>query len=120
MYSYNSETGSVFITDGMIKVEPMTIEREAYVEWLSSGNVPEEVDFKTPSETLELSTESEYAKYHSRIIDGVDAIAKFSAKMRALKIAGIIVEESHKAIDLQLEPIRNKLIAGQWIDALNL
>lgn len=117
MYSYNSETGSVFVTEGMVKIEPKTLAREMYVEWLSAGNSPEETDYKSPEEIFEHSKDIEYVKYLSRIKDGIEAIANFSAKMRALKLAGIIVEDSHRVIDNALEPIRNKLIAGQWIDA---
>lgn len=61
--------------------------------------------------------EEEAKKYEKRIEDGIQTIAKISAEFRIARIAGMMPEESHQAIEEILEPVRREILAGQWINA---
>lgn len=71
-------------------------------------------------EVYEIKLENETQNYIRRTNDGVSAIAKFSAELRLAKLAGIITEDGHKAIDAALTPIRTEILAGQWISGKQL
>jgi hypothetical protein len=74
----------------------------------------------TQQEVYEVKLENETQNYIKRTNDGVSAIAKFSAELRLAKLAGIITEDGHKAIDATLTPIRTEILAGQWISGKQL
>ena len=71
-------------------------------------------------EVYQVQLENETQKYVQRTNDGVAAIAKFSAELRLAKLAGVITEDGHKAIDSALTPIRTEILAGQWISGQQL
>lgn len=71
-------------------------------------------------EVYQVQLENETQKYIQRTNDGVTAIAKFSAELRLAKLAGVITEDGHKAIDSALTPIRTEILAGQWISGKQL
>lgn len=90
--------------------------------WLKSGNWPEEVDFfegeeeeKTQKESLKSETEN----YVKRSKDGCLAYAEISAEFRLAKLNGVLSEETHSVIEKTLIPVRNEVLAGQWISAKN-
>jgi len=56
--------------------------------------------------------------YKKRTQDGINAYAEISAEFRLAKLAGVISEEQHGAIEETLIPVRNEVLAGQWISAL--
>lgn len=62
---------------------------------------------------LKLETEM----YKKRQCDGVLAYAEISAEFRLAKLSGILTEEQHGAIEAILIPVRNEVLAGQWISA---
>lgn len=74
----------------------------------------QEIDAKRQKKALELETE----KYKQRMSDGQAKYAEISAKFRLLKFSGIINEDSQREIESLLKPVRNEVLAGQWIDAL--
>ena len=74
----------------------------------------EEIEQAQQAESLRLETEM----YKKRTQDGINAYAEISAEFRLAKLAGIITEEQHGAIETTLIPVRNEVLAGQWISAL--
>jgi len=56
--------------------------------------------------------------YKKRTQDGINAYAEISAEFRLAKLAGIITEAQHGAIEETLIPVRNEVLAGQWMSAL--
>ena len=64
--------------------------------------------------------ENETMLYKKRQIDGVNAYAEISAEFRLAKLSGVLSEEQHGAIESVLIPVRNEVLAGQWISALNI
>ena len=71
----------------------------------------------TQEDIAAIKIDLETQTYLKRITDGANAIAKFSAELRVAKLAGTISEEGHKVIDKALKPIRDEVLAGQWISA---
>ncbi len=57
--------------------------------------------------------------YRKRQCDGVLAYAQISAEFRLAKLSGAISEATHSAIERALIPVRNEVLSGQWISALN-
>lgn len=67
----------------------------------------------------ELELEKETIKYLQRSKDGLEAYARISAEFRLAKQAGQISEETHAYIEKMLIPVRNEVLAGQWMSGLN-
>lgn len=80
---------------------------------ISEDAIPENAQYLNPVFKTKLETETD--NYIKRINDGIEQVAQFSAGLRLQKMAGVITEESHKAIDDALIPIRTEILAGQWI-----
>lgn len=78
------------------------------------GATPEEIAEQQAEELLRIETE----KYKKRTQDGINAYAEISAEFRLAKLAGIITEQQHGVIESMLIPVRNEVLAGQWISAL--
>ena len=75
---------------------------------------PEEIAEKEAKKRLKEETEM----YRKRQCDGVSAYAEISAEFRLAKLSGVLTEEQHGAIESVLIPVRNEVLAGQWISAL--
>ena len=73
---------------------------------------------KTAEELQQESLTSETEKYIQRTQDGENAYAKISAEFRLAKLSGGISEEAHAVIESTLIPVRNEVLAGQWISGL--
>ena len=58
--------------------------------------------------------------YKKRQIDGANAYAEISAEFRLAKLSGLLSEEQHGVIESALIPVRNEVLAGQWISARNI
>jgi hypothetical protein len=121
MNYYISKYGNVIKVDlGIVILVPMdesSIEYQQYVQFLIEGGAVEPSNITTPEEELTFNIEKETQTYLKRIADGANAISKFSAELRVAKLAGTINEESHKVIDKALKPVRDEVLAGQWISA---
>lgn len=76
----------------------------------------EEIQRKAILEAKKAETEL----YKKRQIDGINAYAEISAEFRLAKLSGILSEEQHGAIESVLIPVRNEVLAGQWISARNI
>jgi len=112
----NAETGEIFNQDD-------TLPQWLIVhEWRVNGGVFEFIDF-FESEEVEIESknalQSETKKYLKRTEDGRNAYAEISAEFRLAKLNGIISEETHSVIEKTLIPVRNEVLAGQWISAKN-
>lgn len=84
-------------------------------EWVE-GATQEEIQQKYILEAKQNETEL----YKKRQIDGVNAYAEISAEFRLAKLSGMLSEEQHGAIESVLIPVRNEVLAGQWISARNI
>jgi len=82
-------------------------------EWIE-GATAEEIEQQQQVEALRKETEM----YKKRTQDGINAYAEISAEFRLAKLAGVITEAQHGAIETTLIPVRNEVLAGQWISAL--
>ncbi len=61
--------------------------------------------------------QNETQRYIQRTQDGINAYAEISAEFRLAKLSGILTEEQHGIIENILIPVRNEVLAGQWISA---
>lgn len=61
--------------------------------------------------------ENEKQAYIKRAQDGQEAYAAISAEFRLAKLSGVITEEAHAFIEKLLIPVRNEVLAGQWMSA---
>jgi hypothetical protein len=75
-------------------------------------------DFVFPIDAASESLELETQRYVKRTQDGINAYAKISAEFRLAKLSGQISEQAHGYIENLLIPVRNEVLAGQWISAL--
>jgi hypothetical protein len=116
-----SKYGNIIKEDlGIVTLVPMdesSIEYQQYLQFLIGGGTVEPSELFTPEEEFQYKTYIETQTYLKRISDGANAISKFSAELRVAKLAGVINEENHKVIDKALKPVRDEVLAGQWISA---
>jgi hypothetical protein len=121
MSYYTSKYGNIIKVDlGVATLVPMdesTVEYQQYIQFLTTGGTVEPSELFTQEEEFAFNIEKETQTYLKRITDGANAISKFSAELRVAKLAGAINEESHKVIDKTLKPVRDEVLAGQWISA---
>lgn len=81
-------------------------------EWIEGATLEEVAEHQQQSA---LANETEM--YKKRTQDGINAYAEISAEFRLAKLSGVISEEQHVAIEETLIPVRNEVLAGQWISA---
>jgi len=74
----------------------------------------------TSEELAQQALQIETQKYIQRTQDGVNAYAALSAEFRLAKLNGILSEEQQKGIESILIPVRNEVLAGQWISGLQV
>lgn len=121
MSYYTSKYGNIIKAEnGNITLVPMnesTTEYQQYLQFLQGGGTVNPSELFTQEEEIEYKTLEETQTYLKRISDGAAAIAKFSAELRVAKLNGVISEEGHKVVDKALKPIRDEVLAGQWISA---
>jgi hypothetical protein len=75
-------------------------------------------DFVFPNDAASEALELETQRYVKRTQDGINAYAKISAEFRLAKLTGQISEAAHGYIENLLIPVRNEVLAGQWISGL--
>lgn len=83
-----------------------------------NGVVTDVIAEVTLEELKEKAKLNEKELYLKRMQDGQIMYAEISAEFRLDKLSGIITEEQHGAIEDTLIPVRNEVLAGQWISAL--
>lgn len=123
MYIQSELTGEIRNELGIIiPQDDSTILWNDFDKWKKDGGVIQYVEYfdgeieeKYYNDSLKIETE----RYVKRANDGCLAYAEISAEFRLAKLNGIISEEAHSVIEKTLIPVRNEVLAGQWISAKN-
>lgn len=121
-YKKSKITGKIYTSNNIEVIQDDTNQDYLdYVEWLSQDNeivlfegTPEEIAEQQANELKAKETEM----YKKRTQDGINAYAEISAEFRLAKLSGTITEEAHAHIERMLIPVRNEVLAGQWISGL--
>lgn len=120
MYEISELTGNIYFNGVLVPQDDTTPMWQAYWQHKQSGGeivfvdaTHEEIAEQTQAEQLRKETEM----YKKRTLDGINAYAEISAEFRLAKLSGVISEEQHAAIEETLIPVRNEVLAGQWISA---
>ena len=92
-----------------VKYDIVLAEDEELVDF-----IPDQVN---PNQQIENALNVETEKYIKRVNDGINAYARISAEFRLAKLNNQISEEQHHGIEVVLIPVRNEVLAGQWISA---
>lgn len=120
MYQKSLLTGNIYFNSVLVPLDDTTQLYQDYVVYISNGGVVEEIE-STTQEVLEIEAkkalENETIMYKKRQCDGVSVYAEISAEFRLAKLSGVLTEEQHGAIEAVLIPVRNEVLAGQWISA---
>lgn len=117
----NLETLEVFVSQDLDKQPENSIAffensflKCGFDQYPNPNNIIESASIEEIQSTL-ISTETQ--KYIQRTTDGVSAYAKISAEFRLAKLSGTIDDATHTYIENLLIPVRNEVLAGQWISA---
>lgn len=122
MYIISQLTGKIYLNGIEIPLDDSTQQFQQYLNDKDVVGVTyvqatqEELDFLESKKVLE----NETIMYKKRQCDGVSAYAEISAEFRLAKLSGVLTEEQHGAIEAILIPVRNEVLAGQWISGLKL
>lgn len=96
-----------------------------FIEYANLYDVPQGSSYETIQREIIDNTNNDFLhqidleteRYVKRTRDGVEAYAKISAEFRLAKLNGQISEQTHGYIESTLIPVRNEVLAGQWISA---
>ena len=120
MYTLSLLTGNEYYNGILIPQDDTNELFQQRCDFLENGgqfeiieSTPEEIAEQTQAEQLRKETEM----YKKRTLDGINAYAEISAEFRLAKLSGILTEEQHVEIESILIPVRNEVLAGQWISA---
>ena len=98
-------------------LEPPYIEKPILLNGVVVESITQaEIDTNLMNNALK----NEAELYKKRQLDGINAYAEISAEFRLAKLSGVLSEEQHGAIESVLIPVRNEVLAGQWISARNI
>jgi len=124
IYILNKATSQVFVEEMDTKPEnteqfiytqtPYTID---YLKPDYNEQTNEWFETATPQEAIGTQIERETLLYKKRIEDGQNAIARISAEFRIGVQAGIMPLNKQLDLEALLAPVRNEILAGQWINA---
>lgn len=84
-------------------------------EWIESLT-PEVEQQRTIAQMLE----NEKTQYEKRIDDGRKYYAQVSAEFRLARLGGQLTNEQHSGIENIYRPVRDEILAGQWLTAKEL
>lgn len=119
MYIISELTGKIYLNGVEIPLDDSTSEFQQYLE--DKDIIGYQYVEATESELAEIESKRllklETEMYKKRQCDGVLAYAEISAEFRLAKLSGVLTEEQHGAIESVLIPVRNEVLAGQWISA---
>jgi|GEM_PF-3979369 len=93
------------------------VNEQDYYNYLINNGTVYQSDYEFPSDIDERMVLEETQKYIQRTTDGVNAYAKISAEFRLAKLSGTIDDATHTYLENLLIPVRNEVLAGQWISA---
>jgi len=128
---FNNEFSGVYSQKWLDENSSLFIGGELVSSWVLTTKLPSK-ELKNPvwvdgywveknltiEEIMEQSLEMETERYIQRTRDGISAYAKISAEFRLAKLSGQISEQTHGDIENLLIPVRNEVLAGQWISGL--
>jgi len=98
-------------------IEPPYIQKPILVDGVVVESITQaEIDTNLMNNALK----NEAELYKKRQLDGINAYAEISAEFRLAKLSGVLSEEQHGVIESVLIPVRNEVLAGQWISARNI
>jgi hypothetical protein len=119
--NFPNESPELIEAEGFLElVEPTLNDGEKYGELYQNENTFTYKVINIQAEIIAKALEDEKNRYIQRTQDGVNAYAELSAEFRLAKLNGILSEEQQKGIERILVPVRNEVLAGQWISALQL
>lgn len=82
----------------------------------TEGATPEQIQKKQSLILMQKET----LLYEKRIADGIRKYAEISARFRLAKQSGHLDSELHIYLENTLRPVRNEVLAGQWMTAQEL
>jgi len=123
-YIWTNETDlrSAFFEDGEQPINSQLVQ-EPYIQKpiLVDGVVVESItQAEIDTNLMNNALKNEAELYKKRQLDGINAYAEISAEFRLAKLSGVLSEEQHGVIESVLIPVRNEVLAGQWISARNI
>ena len=93
------------------------VNEQDYYNYLKNEGTVYPSDYEFPNDVVERMVAEETQRYIQRTTDGISAYAKISAEFRLAKLSGTIDDATHTYIENLLIPVRNEVLAGQWISA---
>ena len=115
---YSAKNGQIIDENNqLIPMDESSSLYQDYYNYLVNDGTVYPTDYEFPSDIAERMVSEETQKYIQRTNDGVNAYAKISAEFRLAKLAGTIDDATHTYIENLLIPVRNEVLAGQWISA---
>lgn len=115
--------GACFFTDGEATDNALLVEPNNFVKPkvnLITLRLEETANLEEIQEQLKQKLkEAEKQKYIQRIKDGQEKYAELSAEFRLAKLSGQIDDQTYSTIEEILVPVRNEVLAGQWMSALS-
>ena len=118
MIYYTTKNGQIINENNqLIPMDESSPLYQEYYNYLVNEGTVYESDYEFPSDVAERVVSEETQRYIQRTEDGVKAYAKISAEFRLAKLAGTIDDATHTYIENLLTPVRNEVLAGQWISA---
>jgi hypothetical protein len=122
MYERSKLTGNIYHNGILVIADDRLQDWNDYVLFVQNGGLVVEIE-ATPQEIAEAQAkevlENETKLYLKRATDGLSEYSKLSAEFRIAKLNGWISEETQRDIERALIPVRNEVLAGQWISAKN-
>ena len=116
MIYYTTKNGQIINENNqLIPMDESSPLYQEYYNYLVNEGTVYESDYEFPSDVAERVVSEETQRYIQRTEDGVKAYAKISAEFRLAKLAGTIDDATHTYIENLLIPVRNEILAGQWI-----
>ena len=118
MKYYTTKNGKIIDENNqLIPMDESSSLYQDYYNYLKNEGTVYPTDYEFPSDVAERIVSEETQKYIKRTEDGVKAYAKISAEFRLAKLSGTIDDATHTYIENLLIPVRNEVLAGQWISA---
>ncbi len=116
MKYYTTKNGKIIDENNqLIPMDESSSLYQDYYNYLKNEGTVYPSDYEFPSDVVERMVAEETQKYIQRTGDGISAYAKISAEFRLAKLAGTIDDATHTYIENLLIPVRNEILAGQWI-----
>jgi hypothetical protein len=118
MIYYTTKNGQIIDENNqLIPMDESSPLYQDYYDYLVGEGTVYETDYEFPSDVVERMVAEETQRYIQRTTDGVNAYAKISAEFRLAKLSGTIDDATHTYLENLLIPVRNEVLAGQWISA---